>query len=55
MSDELKAAIELLTSSYGDLRLVAQGIHVDQEEVHEALAEAEPDTPEFVALTILAK
>lgn len=52
---ELKKAIEELVSTYQSLDSVAQGLPVNAKEVAEALAKAEPDTAEFVALSALAK
>ena len=53
MSEELENAIQVLTQSFSDLRLVARGLKVDPEEVAKELAKAEPDTAEYVALGIL--
>jgi hypothetical protein len=55
MSEQLEAAVEALTSTYQSLDLVAQGLVVDAKEVSDALAKAEADTAEFIALTALAK
>ena len=54
MSEELENAIQVLTTSFCDLRLVAQGLRVDPEEVAQELEKATPDTAEYVALGILA-
>lgn len=51
----VKEAIEALTSTYASLDAVAQGLSVDAGEVAEALKSANPDSAEFVALTVLAK
>jgi len=51
----LKEAIEQLTSTYNSLDSVAQGLPVDAKEVYEALKSANPDSAEFVALSVLAK
>lgn len=55
MSEALQAAVEVLTSTYQALDIVAQGLAVDAKEVSEALAAADADSAEFVALTVLAK
>lgn len=55
MSDQLAAAIEALASTYQSLDLIAQGLVVDAQEVSDALAKADADTAEFIALTALAK
>lgn len=55
MSNQLDAAVELLITTRQSLELVARGLAVDAEEVADALADAEPDTAEYVALTVLAK
>ena len=39
----------------GDLEMAARAQIVDAEEVAEALADADPDTAEFVVLSLLAK
>ena len=39
----------------GDLDMAARAQVVDAEEVAEALADADPDTAEFVVLSLLAK
>lgn len=52
---ELQDALDELTSTYKDLDLVARGLQVDGQEVADALAEAEPDSAEAVALKVLAK
>jgi hypothetical protein len=51
----LDEAIEVLASTYADPVLIARGLPVDAKEVADALASAEPDTTEFVALTLLAQ
>jgi hypothetical protein len=51
----LTEAIETLASTYVDPVLVARGLPVDAQEVATALAAANPDTTEFVALTLLAQ
>jgi hypothetical protein len=53
MSDELENAIQVLTTSFSDLRMVARGLRVNPEEVAEELVKATPDTAEFVVLNIL--
>lgn len=55
MSNQLDAAVELLITTRQSLELVARGLAVDAEEVADALADAEPDTAEYVALSVLAK
>jgi hypothetical protein len=55
MSEQLDAAVEKLTSTFQSLDLVAQGLIVNAKEVAEALAKADTDTSEFVALSVLAK
>ena len=55
MSDELEAAVAALTSTYQSLDVMARGWGLDAEEVADALAAADPDTQEYVALTYLAK
>ena len=51
----LNEAIEMLASTYSDPVLIARGLPVDAKEVADALASAQPDTVEFVALTLLAQ
>jgi hypothetical protein len=51
----LDEAIETLATTYADPVLIARGLPVDAKEVADALAKATPDTPEFVALTLLSK
>ena len=48
-------AVDVLASTYQSLDAVAQGLEVTASEVATALAEAKPDTVEFVCLTILAR
>lgn len=55
MSDQLQAAVAALTSTYQSLDVMARGWGLDAEEVADALAAADPDTQEYVALTYLAK
>ncbi len=55
VSNQLDAVVELLTTTRQSLELVARGLAVDAEEVADALANAEPDTAEYVALSVLAK
>ena len=55
MSDQLQAALAALTSTYQSLDVMARGWGLDAEEVADALAAADPDTAEYVALTYLAK
>lgn len=47
--------IEQMVGHYGDLRAFARGLPVDAAEVAAALAQAEPDTAEFVCLQILSE
>ncbi len=51
----LDAAIKTLATTNQDLELVARGLVVSPAEVYDALSKAEPDSVEFVVLTILAK
>jgi hypothetical protein len=51
----LTEAIDTLASTYADPMLIARGLPVDAKEVADALAEAQPDTVEFVVLTLLAQ
>ena len=51
----LEQALEELTTTYQSLDLVAQGLVVDAKEVSDALSKADPDTAEFVALSVLSK
>lgn len=55
MSEQLQAAVAALTSTYQSLDVMARGWGLDAEEVADALAAADPDTQEYVALTYLAK
>ena len=55
MSPELTAAIELLTTTRGDLDLAAVGMAVDGDEVAQELIKANPDSAQAVALRCLAK
>jgi hypothetical protein len=52
---KLSEAIELLTTTYQSLDSVALGLPVDAKEVNDALAKADKDSAEYVALTVLAK
>jgi hypothetical protein len=52
---KLSEAIELLTSTYQSLDAVALGLPVDAKEVADALAKADKDSAEYVALQALAK
>lgn len=51
----LELAVKELTSTYGDLDIIARSLQVDAAEVDAALAAAEPDSAEGVALRALAK
>lgn len=53
ISNQLKAALVILTTTYKDLALTARGLVVDAKEVASALASATPDTAEHVALQVL--
>lgn len=56
MSDQLNSAVEVLTSTFQSLDLVARALVVDAKEVADALATCEErDTAEFIALSALAK
>lgn len=55
MSPELTAAIELLTTTRGDLDLAAVGLAVDGAEVAQELTKANPDSAQAVALRCLAR
>lgn len=48
-------AVKLLTSTYGDLAVMARGIQVDQAELSAALAKAAPDSADAVVLRLLVK
>jgi len=52
---KLSEAIELLTTTYQSLDSVASGLPVDAKEINDALAKADPDSAEYVALQALAK
>jgi hypothetical protein len=51
----LNDAVETLVNHYGSLDAAAQRLLVDAQQVAQALADCDPDTAEFVALTYLAK
>ena len=51
----LNDAVEALVNHYGSLDAAAQRLIVDAQEVADALEHIDPDTPEFVALSYLAK
>lgn len=51
----LELAIEELTTTYGDLDLIARSLQVDAAEVAAAFEAAEPDSAAGVALRLLAK
>jgi hypothetical protein len=51
----LNDAVETLVNHYGSLDAAAQRLPVDALEVAEALADCDPNTAEFVALSYLAK
>lgn len=55
MSEQLTAALEVLTSTYQDLDTIARGLVVDAAEVAQALSSIEADSAEGVALRVLAK
>jgi hypothetical protein len=52
---KLLEAIEILTTTYQSLDVVASGLPVDAKEVVDALAKTDPDSAEYVALQALAK
>jgi hypothetical protein len=52
---KLLEAIEILTSTYQSIDAVASSLPVDAKEVADALAKADPDSAEYVALQALAK
>lgn len=52
---KLSEALEVLTNTYQSLDSVAQGLPVDAKEVSDALAKANVDSAEYVALQSLAK
>jgi len=51
----LNDAVESLVNHYGSLDAAAQRLAVDAQEVAQALADCDPNTAEFVALTYLSK
>lgn len=51
----LELAVKELTTTYGDLDLIARSLQVDAAEVAAALEAAEPDSAAGVALRLLAK
>ena len=51
----LDDAVAFLCETYLPLDMVAGGLIVDPEEVADALSNADPDSAEFVALSLLAK
>lgn len=51
----LELAIEMLTTTYGDLDSTARSLQVDAAAVHQALITADPDSAQGVALRLLAK
>ena len=52
---KLKDVIETMISSYADLNQLARGQVVDANEVAKAIAKADPNSVEMVALQALAK
>lgn len=52
---KLKDVLTTMVSSYSDLTLLARGQVVNANEVAQAIAKADPDSPEMVALQALAK
>lgn len=52
---KVQEAIDVLVNTYNALDAVAAGLPVDAQEVAEALAEATPDTADFVCLSVLAR
>ena len=51
----LKEVLEIMTSSYSDLAMLARGQVVDANELAKAIKKADPDSAEMVALQALAK
>lgn len=51
----LNDIVEMLVACQGDLALAARGIEVDQDELTEALAIADADSAEAVAMRYLIK
>lgn len=54
MSKQLDAVLAVMSTSYGDLGLIARGQVVNAKEVADALAKANPDSTEGVCLSLLA-
>jgi hypothetical protein len=52
---KITEALEILTTTYQSLDAVAMGLEVDAKEVADALAKANPDSAEYIALQVLAK
>jgi hypothetical protein len=52
---KLKDVLAVMVSSYSDLTLLAKGQVVDANEVAQAIAKADADSAEMVALQALAK
>lgn len=52
---KLKDVLAVMVSSYSDLTLLARGQEVDANELAQAIAKANPDSAEMVALQALAK
>ena len=52
---KLKDVLAIMVSSYSDLTLLARGQEVDANELAQAIAKANPDSAEMVALQALAK
>jgi hypothetical protein len=55
MSEQLEQAVEVLTSTFQSLELIARALQVDAQEVADALQTVTPDTAEQIALLALAK
>jgi hypothetical protein len=55
MSEQLTAALEMLTSTTNDVELMARFVLVDAAEVAKALASAETGSSDEAALRLLAK
>lgn len=51
----VEQALEILSTTYQSLDVVAQGMVVDAEELEDAIAAAEEDSVEAVCLKVLSK
>lgn len=52
---KLSEAVKILSTTYQSLDAVASGLSVDAKEVNDELAKTNPDSVEYVALSVLAK